>query len=420
MSRLSQSHAGAGNRVSNRRMLCAVGLYRAVCMDKETKVPGKAAADREARKAANQAAREARRAARQAERGKKSESAAPAMPAAVAMPTLEPKVPRPAFNILIVAQHGRIGREALLFAASLRRSAPNWRGRLIVAEPQSEAAWAGMRVALEPSLREALLAQGAEVLPFVARHFGRAYPHGNKIEALSLLPDGEPFIFFDSDTLITGPLDRLATDFSRPAASMRRTATWPQPPLYGPGYTEIWKSLYDRFGLDFESALDRSQPDEHWERYLYFNAGWFLGPDPQEFGRRFLEWALAVRDDPGEALACQSLEPWLDQVVLPLVIHAMGGGRPRPELSGLDGDLSCHYRTLSLLYAREPAAAAQVLEDLLRDPSLAAHFAEDPAVQKLVIAGDGAARVRALIPDPESMTEHAMRKVLKQAELWFR
>ena len=44
-------------------------------------------------------------------------------------------------------------------------------------------------------------------------------------EALALLPAGEPFIFFDTDTLVAGPLDRLAVDFSRPTASMRREGT---------------------------------------------------------------------------------------------------------------------------------------------------------------------------------------------------
>src|SRR5690606_38784828 len=133
-------------------------------------------------------------------------------------------------------------------------------------------------------------------------------------------------------------------DTARPAASMRREGTWPEPPLYGPGYRAIWKSLYDRFGLDFASSLDLSQPDEHWERYLYFNAGWFFGPDPAVFGQRFLDWALSVRDNPPNELASQSLDPWLDQVILPLVIHSLGGGRPCPELAGLDGAVTCHYR----------------------------------------------------------------------------
>ena len=355
-------------------------------------------ARRAARQAANQAAREERRLARQAERRSRT---AP-------------------FNILIVAQAGRIARQAVLFAASLRRSAPGFRGRLIVAEPREEAAWAGAEVALDDATRALLTALGAEVLPFTARHFGRSYPYGNKIEALALLPPAEPFAFFDSDTLVTGPLERLA-DFSRPRASMRRGGTWPQPPLYGPDYAGIWRSLYDRFGLDFESSLDPSQYDDHWERYLYFNAGWFLGPEPQEFGRRFLDWAIAVRDDPGEALACQSLDPWLDQIVLPLVVHSLGGGRPGPALAGLDGALTCHYRDLSLLYAREPEPALDLLESLLQDRDIATLFAEDPAVQRLVLAGEGRSVVRPLFgPEAASLPEQPIRQRLKRAGLWFR
>ena len=67
---------------------------------------------------------------------------------------------------------------------------------------------------------------------------------------------------------------------------------------------------------------------------MYFNAGWFYGADPKAFGERFLEYALAVRDDRPDALVIQSLDPWLDQVVLPLVIHSFGGGRPAPALDG--------------------------------------------------------------------------------------
>jgi hypothetical protein len=51
-----------------------------------------------------------------------------------------------------------------------------------------------------------------------------------------------------------------------------------------PGYTAIWKSLYDRFGIEFESSLDLGQPDEYWRRYLYFNAGFFYARCPQVRG----------------------------------------------------------------------------------------------------------------------------------------
>ena len=78
---------------------------------------------------------------------------------------------------------------------------------------------------------------------------------------------------------------------------MRREGTWPQVELYGPGYAATWKSLYDRFGLDFDSSLDLSQPDEYWQRYLYFNAGWFFHQSPRAFGQplpRHTPWRSAT------------------------------------------------------------------------------------------------------------------------------
>jgi len=181
------------------------------------------------------------------------------------------------FNIVIVGQQGRLMYEAALFAASLRATSPDFKGRLFVAEPQPGIRWGDY----DPRIRndqvlELLADLGAEILPFESVHFGGYYPYGNKIECLTALPKGEPFVFFDTDTLITGDLTQVPFDFSRPTASMRREGTWPKLEIYGPGYGAIWKSLYDRFGLDFDSSLDLDQPDEYWQRYLYFNAGFFF------------------------------------------------------------------------------------------------------------------------------------------------
>ena len=383
--------------------------------DQRDMSPVSRAAERAARQAANRAEREARRQARQAERkGRRADAAAGVLAAD----------PAPAqatsFNILLVGQGMRLGMEAVLFAASLRRHAPDWQGRLIVAEPRPEGAWAGTQTLMPDAIRHALAGFDAEILPFAARHFGASYPYGNKIEALAVLPPHEPFIFFDSDTLVTGPLDRLPLDFSRPSASMRRTGTWPEPPLYGPGYGAIWKSLYDRFGLDYEGSLDRSHPDEHWDRYLYFNAGWFFGADPQEFGRRFLDWTLAIRTDPGEALACQKLDVLLDQVALPLVIHALGGGRPGPGLAGLDGDVTCHYRDLPLLYARESDHAVETVEALLRDPRLGPLAEAWEPARKIVLEGVGRNSIRPMFDRRAPLIEGRTRQILKKAGLWLR
>lgn len=325
-----------------------------------------------------------------------------------------------AFNILCIAQSGRLQYEAVLLAASLRAQSPGFRGRLLIATPRPGPLWPGQNPQLTDPATLALLADlGAEVIPFDSRAFGAAYPHGNKIEALAHIPDA-PFLFLDTDTIITGDLSTLTPDFSRPTASMKREGTWPQIELYGPGYTAIWQSLYTRFGLDFDSSLDLTQPDEYWQRYLYFNAGWFLHESPHRFGELFLKCATAIAADPGPALACQSLNPWLDQVALPLVIHALGGGRPGPDLAGLDGALTCHWRILPLFFARESDHAVRVMEQVAADPRVERVLRHYAPFKKMLYRGEGQ-QVRALFDRADlPRKEQAIRNAIKRAGLWTR
>ena len=323
------------------------------------------------------------------------------------------------FNVMIVGQAGRLQYEAVLFAASLRTNSPDFAGTLYVAEPQPGPLW-NDDPRMSSDIKAVLTDMGAEILPFVSEHFGQTYPHGNKIEALKALPAGQPFVFFDTDTLITGELAAVPFDFSRPAASMNRTGTWPVEELYWPGYNAIWKSLYDRFGLDFASSLDTGQPDEYWERYLYFNAGWFFGADPAAFGRLFTEYAVSVRDNPTDAMVIQPLDPWLDQVVLPLVIHALGGGRPGPELGGLDGDVTCHYRVLPLFYARESDDAIAALEAVAAPNKIKKWLKQYEPFKRMIYQGRGQ-KVRALF-DRNDLPRHekTLRNKIKAAGFWMR
>ena len=323
------------------------------------------------------------------------------------------------FNIMIVGQGGRLQYEAVLFVASLRSNSPNFQGRVIVVEPQDGQLWQ-KDPRMNAEIKEVLLGMGAEIAPFESKHFGQKYPYGNKIEGLSAMPAGEPFVFFDTDTLIMGDVESIPFDFDTPAASMKREGTWPEEELYWPGYTAIWKSLYDKFGLEFESTLDLSQPDEYWKRYLYFNAGWFFGADPAAFGARFLEYALAVRDDRPDELAIQSLDPWLDQVVLPLVIHSFGGGRPAPELDGLDGDITCDYRLLPLFYARESDTAVAMMESVAAPNKIKKWLKNYDAFKRMIYQGRGQ-KVRALF-DRSDMPprEKQIRNQIKSAGFWVR
>jgi hypothetical protein len=325
-----------------------------------------------------------------------------------------------AFNIMIIGQGGRLEYEALIFAASLRAYSPGFAGRLFVAEPRPGPMWPGDPAMKSAETRARLIELGAEILPFDARHFGHAYPYGNKIEALFELPGAEPFVFFDTDTLVTGDLGRVPFDFDRPTASKRRTGTWPEPELYGPGYSAIWKSLYDRFGLDFASSLDPAQPDEYWQRYLYFNAGFFFYRCPHVFGQRFLEYALAIRDDPPPELICQSLDPWLDQVALPLVIHALGGGRDTLPEGWLDGETTCHYRALPLLYAREPDRVIELLEEVTAPHRIKTALKQYEPMKRMIYQGRGR-KARALFDQADlPRREQAIRNTLKRNGFWMR
>ncbi|SFE01549.1 hypothetical protein [Roseivivax sediminis] len=324
----------------------------------------------------------------------------------------------PRVNILIVAQSGRLEYEAALFALSLSRSLTGDRFRLIVAEPQPGPLWHA-DPCIGPEIRALLEAQGATIVPFESRYFGAAYPYGNKIEALFALPD-EPFVFFDTDTLVTGDLDAVPFDFDRPTASFRREGTWPVIELYGPGYEEIWRALYNRFGLDFESTLDPDWPDEYWQRYLYFNAGFFFHRRPRVFAERFLRYALTIRDDPPDTLVCQSLDPWLDQVALPLVIHGLGGGRHTLPPGWLDGATTCHYRMLPMLYAREDDHVVETLEAICAPSRVRKVLKAHDPIRHMVYHGRGR-KVRALFDRAHlPRKEQAIRNRLKREGFWMR
>ena len=326
---------------------------------------------------------------------------------------------RQRFNIIAIGQSGRLQYEAILLAASLRATNPDFQGRLFIAEPQPGPLWKDDPRITNPAVRAELESLGAEFLPFESKAFGESYPYGNKIEALFALPD-EPFLFLDTDTLITGAMSDLTFDFARPSASMRREGTWPLQELYGPSPAQIWKSLYDRFALEFETSLDLTQPDGYWQRYLYFNAGWFYYQSPHRFGERFLEYATSFRNNPPTELICQPMIPWLDQIALPPVIHSFGGGRPGSTLAGLDGDVTCHWRSLPLLYARESDAVVALLEQITAPNGMKRILREYEPFKKLIYQGKGM-QIRALFDRANlPRREQMIRNTIKREGLWFR
>jgi hypothetical protein len=84
------------------------------------------------------------------------------------------KKPKP-FNILCIGQGGHLQHEALILAASLRASSPDFAGRLIVAQPQPGPLWPD-DPRMDGAVKDYLASLGAEVVPFESHHFGAAYP----------------------------------------------------------------------------------------------------------------------------------------------------------------------------------------------------------------------------------------------------
>ena len=318
-------------------------------------------------------------------------------------------------NILIVAQDGRLQYEALLLAASLRHFPGNRDLRLYVAEPQPGPLWPDDPRLTRPAIRRELRALGAQIVPLHNRHWGARYPNANKIEALGALPPKEPFLFLDTDTLITGDLSGL--DCARPSASGRVEPTWPRISLYGPGFAEIWGALYALAGLDMAPTLDTRFAPDDWRRYAYFNAGWFCGPCPAEFHALYQDLALRIETNPPPVMATQALYPWLDQIALPLVLAALGGGRPD---CGLDHDLSLHYRALPMIYATAPDDTVSLLETVTGAPHLWDIFNQYAAFRRMVFKGEGRALRDKIDRKALPWTYGALTRQIRELGHWVR
>lgn len=324
------------------------------------------------------------------------------------------------FNILIVGQDGRLAYEALLFTLSLAKVSPDRCKHLYVAEPQNGPLWKSNPRMRDKPLRKLIEATGATIIPFNSKHFGQDYPNGNKIEALRALPENEPFVFFDSDTLILDDPFKVPFDFNRPSASLRREGTWPVLQLYGPGYQKIWGALYAMFGMDVNDALDRSQPEEFWLRYPDFNAGMFYYKCPRIFGQLFENISTTIREQTPPELVCQPLYPWLDQIALPLVIHKLGGGPKALETGWIDGKTSCHYRTFPLLYARESDQVVALLEDITAANEVKKVLKLHEPALRFIYQGRGK-KARALFDrDNLPVKEQGIRQKLKKNGFWMR
>ena len=127
-----------------------------------------------------------------------------------------------------------------------------------------------------------------------------------------------------------------------------------------------------------------------------------------------------MKHRPPEELVTQVFDPWLDQIVLPLVIHSFDGSRQTIPDGLLDGDISCHYRVFPMLYARESDRVVDVLETVSAPNKIKKVLKNLDPIKKMVFQRKGH-KVRALFDrDHLPRREQMIRNKIKREKLWMR
>jgi hypothetical protein len=86
----------------------------------------------------------------------------------------------------------------------------------------------------------------------------------------------------------------------------------------------------------------------------------------------------------------------------------------------LDGDVTCHYRTLPLLYARESDRVVQVLEEVAGQQDLR-RILRDYEPAKVLIYQNRGKKIRAMFDRADlPRREQAIRQAIKKEGLWLR
>lgn len=86
----------------------------------------------------------------------------------------------------------------------------------------------------------------------------------------------------------------------------------------------------------------------------------------------------------------------------------------------LDGAVTCHYRVLSLLYAREDQHVIDVLEEVTAPNKIKKLLKGSEAFKRLVFQGRGQKLRDLIAPDDLLKPEEKLRKKIKNRGFWMR
>ena len=180
------------------------------------------------------------------------------------------------------------------------------------------------------------------------------------------LPPSEPFLFLDSDIILTGRIEPRHFDFVRPGLTPAMP-NWPIPKRSNCTIAEIWESLYRYFDLDPSGYFDRSLGANTHQCYPYYQGNVIYSANAGRFGSLMLDMAKRLWAEQPEPVRRQKLTPWLDQIVLPLVLAGLGIARKaQPDPCR---EIIMHYQYPLFLAVRN-VEAMKCFEELRKDPVL--------------------------------------------------
>jgi hypothetical protein len=107
-------------------------------------------------------------------------------------------------------------------------------------------------------------------------------------------------------------------------------------------------------------------------------------------------------------------------VALPLVIHSFGGGRDTLPTGLLDGKITCHYRLLPMLYARESDLVVDILSQICAPNRVKKVLKQYEPILRMVYQSRGD-KVRAMFDRNDlPRKEQAIRNQIKREGFWMR
>ncbi|MEM8870160.1 MAG: hypothetical protein AAF848_04595 [Pseudomonadota bacterium] len=325
-------------------------------------------------------------------------------------------------NIAIIAQNGRLGYEALLFAASLQKfNGHNDDIKLYVCTPIHNQLWHEDPDIRETDIAGRLEALGAEVVPFENATFGAEYPHSNKIYALEALPPKENFVFFDTDVLIKGDLGSVDADFAVPTGGYE-VPVWPIMSKSSNTRSEIWGALYDRFDIPTKGWWRDTEDPDSTDRFPYFNGGCFYYRCPTVFANAFRHIAHSIERDPPAALEGQRLFPFLDQIALALTIGFLNGDARGPKDIGLFAPVAFHYFSKPRLFIKpQDTGHLNLARQIVRSEELSDLFAQDPGFNYYFLE-EGYDLVTGMVEEHNYnfMNFRLMRSALRKSGKWYK